>query len=125
MLGKVYRLNGNAMIRTADNYLVRSERNPIRCGRQRFFSHRVTPAAPSDAGRTFLPTESERSAIALLFWRYYLLPAGVLTGFFLPLQWFLVTVDINPSVLFAVAADGPSISPKHRNVDAQTLNSNP
>jgi len=128
MLGTVYHLERNmAMIWTADNYLVRVRKQPhFAVGDTILFTPGDLLQAPSGRRSVLsyrqIGTILASALLGLAILIYSL--QSVLTGFFLPPPVVLVTVDINPSVLFAVAADGTVVSAKAQNVDAQTLRLN-
>ena len=128
MLGTVYHLERNmAMIWTADNYLVRVRKQPhFAVGDTILFTPGDLLQAPSGRRSVLsyrqIGTILASALLGLTILIYSL--QSVLTGFFLPPPVVLVTVDINPSVLFAVAADGTVVSAKAQNVDAQTLRLN-
>ncbi len=125
MQGTVYHLERNmAMIWTSDNYLVRVRKQPHFAVGDTI---RFTPddLLQSPGGRRSVLSYRQigtilASALLGLAILFYSLQS-VLAGFFLPPPVVLVAVDINPSVLFSVAADGTVVSVAAQNQDARDL----
>ncbi|NCA99703.1 MAG: hypothetical protein EOM70_10040 [Clostridia bacterium] len=125
MVGTVYHLDRNmAMIWTIDN-------NWVRVRKQASYSvgDRIQFTAGDIIQGPLVHTSvlSYRQIGAILAGSVLILAIvlyslqGLLTGFFLPPPVALVTVDINPSVLFAVAENGTVVSAQAQNQDARSL----
>jgi len=125
MQGTVYHLERNmAMIWTSDNFLVRVRKQPHFSIGDKI---RFTPddliqgpqGRPSVLSYRQIGTILAGVMLSLAVLLYFL--QSMLAGFFLPPPAVLVTVDINPIVLFSVAADGTVVSATAQNQDAQKL----
>lgn len=125
MQGTVYHLERNmAMIWTSDNFLVRVRKQPHFSIGDKI---RFTPddliqgpqGRPSVLSYRQIGTILAGVTLSLAILIYSL--QMILAGFFLPPPAVLVTVDINPSILFSVATDGTIISATAQNQDAQKL----
>jgi len=125
MQGTVYHLERNmAMIWTSDNFLVRVRKQPhFSIGDKiRFTPDDLIQGPQRPSVGPFLPSDRDDPG-----WcdakpgGPFVFLQSMLAGFFLPPPAVLVTVDINPSVLFSVAADGTVVSATAQNQDAQKL----